>query len=54
LGDGDGDEFFLWGWVWDSEIRPRPALLPSLYISIKHKVCDLEIVSMHSSCRGEF
>ena len=28
--DGDGDELFLRGWVWDSETRPRPAPLPSL------------------------
>jgi len=27
---GDGDEFFMRGWVWDSETRPRPAPLPSL------------------------
>jgi len=20
----DGDEFFLWEWVWDSKTRPRP------------------------------
>jgi len=26
----DGDEFFMRGWVWDSETRPRPAPLPSL------------------------
>jgi len=31
FGDGDGDEFFLQGWVWDSETRPRPSPLPSLY-----------------------
>jgi len=30
FGYGDGDELFLRGWVWDSETRPRPALLPSL------------------------
>jgi len=30
FGYGDGDEFFLRGWVWDSETRPRPAPLPSL------------------------
>jgi len=30
---GDGDEFFMRGWVWDSETRPRPAPLPSLHIS---------------------
>ena len=27
---GDGDEFFLQGWVWDSETRARPVPLPSL------------------------
>ena len=27
-----GDEFFMRGWVWDSETRPRPAPLPSLYM----------------------
>jgi len=31
FGYGDGDEFFLRGWVWDSETRPRPAPLPSLH-----------------------
>jgi len=47
LSGGDGDEikvryplhlgmgmmmnFFLQGWVWDSETRLRPALLPSLF-----------------------
>jgi len=30
FGYGDEDEFFLRGWVWDSETRPRPAPLPSL------------------------
>jgi len=30
FGYGDGDEFFLRGWVWDSKTRPRPAPLPSL------------------------
>jgi len=30
FGYGDGDEFFMRGWVWDSETRPRPAPLPSL------------------------
>jgi len=32
FGYGDGDEFFMRGWVWDSETRPRPAQLPSLGI----------------------
>jgi len=32
FGYGDGDEFFMRGWVWDSETRPRPAPLPSLHI----------------------
>jgi len=30
FGYGDGDEFFMRGWVWDSETRPCPAPLPSL------------------------
>jgi len=30
FGYEDGDEFFLRGWVWDSETRPRPAPLPSI------------------------
>jgi len=30
FGYGDGDEFFLRGWVWDSKTRARPAPLPSL------------------------
>jgi len=33
FGYGGGDEFFLRGWVWDSETRPRPAPLPSLSIT---------------------
>jgi len=28
FGCGDGDGFFLRGWVWDSETRPRLAPLP--------------------------
>ena len=32
FGYRDVDEFVLRGWVWDSETRPRPALLPSLPI----------------------
>ena len=31
LGMGMGMDFFLRGWVWDSETRVRPAPLPSLY-----------------------
>ena len=30
FGYGNGDEFFMRGWVWDSETRPRPAPLSSL------------------------
>jgi len=30
FGYGDEDNFFLRGWVWDSETRVRPAPLPSL------------------------
>ena len=30
LGMGMRINFFLQGWVWDSETRPRPAPLPSL------------------------
>jgi len=30
FGYGDGDEFFMRGWVWDSETHPRPTPLPSL------------------------
>jgi len=30
FGYGDEDEFFMRGWVWNSETRPRPAPLPSL------------------------
>jgi len=29
FGYGDGDEFFMRGWVWDSETRPRPVAIPS-------------------------
>jgi len=32
FGYGDGDEFFMRGWVCDSETRPRPAPLPSLLV----------------------
>jgi len=28
-GDGDGDEYFLRGWVWDNETRPRPVAIPN-------------------------
>jgi len=30
FGDGDRDEFLLWGWGWDHDTRTRPAPLPSL------------------------
>jgi len=29
FGYRDGDEFFLRGWVWDSETRPRPVAIPT-------------------------
>jgi len=29
---GMGMNFFLREWVWDSETRPRPAPLPSLFV----------------------
>jgi len=35
FGYGDGDEFFLRGWVWDSETHPRLAPLPSLLKRVK-------------------
>jgi len=28
FGYGDGDEFFLRGWVWDNETRLRPIAIP--------------------------
>jgi len=31
VGFGYGDEFFMRGWVWDSETRTHPAPLPSLH-----------------------
>jgi len=35
-GNGDEDGFFLQGWVWDSETRPHPTLLPSLNVIHVH------------------
>jgi len=29
FGYGDGDEFFMREWVWDSETRPRPVAIPT-------------------------
>jgi len=34
FGYGDEDEFFLRGWVWDSETRPRPAPLSSVLLTL--------------------
>ena len=42
FGYGDGDEFFMRGWVWDSETRPRPAPLPSLLGKL-----DFDLVIYH-------
>jgi len=37
FGYEDGDDFFLQGWVWDSETCARPTPLPSLLKKeIKH------------------
>jgi len=41
FGYGDGDEFFMRGWVWDSETRPRPAPLPSLHDGDEHPPGDV-------------
>jgi len=29
FGYGDGDGFFMRGWVWDSKTRPRPVAIPN-------------------------
>jgi len=37
LGMGMRMHFFLRGWVWDSETRPRPAPLSSLFGTLRTK-----------------
>jgi len=32
FGYGDGDEFLMRGWVWDSETRPRPVTIPKYHV----------------------
>jgi len=47
FGYGDGDEFFMRGWVWDSETRPRPTPLPSLVYKLlaKYQIPQKRIIN---------
>jgi len=40
------DEFFMRGWVWDSETRPRPAPLPSLLLTISLFIIPHKLIAL--------
>jgi len=53
FGYGDGDEYFLQGWVWDNETRSRPVSLPSLGV-VLYLMCRLAAVQVLPSGACKF